>query len=149
MARKREASSSPGRCAPGTKSRVEILHATPSGDAVRLRDGLALDKAEWTRAEREIAVNQFDLTLSNLWHSHGDSSELEPSDTDLRTWLAVHDWANANGRSTAVSAALIYAASSFHGDTYARPHLRGWVIRREGRGNWTYGVVEPANVRQR
>jgi hypothetical protein len=128
-------------------SSVEIVDATPTGNALRRSDSLRLDNAEWTRAERTAAANGFDQVLSGLWHSHGDTRDATPSDTDLRAWLAALDWGETNGRSTAVSVGLIYSASTYYGDTYARPRIHGWVVRREGYGR--RAICEPAVVRER
>jgi hypothetical protein len=83
--------------------------------------------------ERSIEDNGADLALAGLWHSHPatHSRDGEPSSADLESWLNVLDWNEERGRSTAFSIGLIYCASEYWGDSWAKPGLHAWVVRRE------------------
>jgi hypothetical protein len=129
------------------EKRVELIEATHTGDAKRRSASLTLDTDEWARAERAFEAEGVDLALCGFWHSHPQTRNASPSSTDLASLLAVLDWHEEHGRSAAYSVGLIYAASEYLGDSWARPHLDAWVVRREGYSR--RAICEPANVRER
>jgi hypothetical protein len=133
----------------GSHKQVEILYATETGNARRTSGSLKPDADEWFRVERSIEANRADLALAGIWHSHPQTSARhgQPSSADLESWLTVLDWNEERGRSTAFSVGQIYCASEFWGDSWARPGLHAWVVRREGYSQ--HSVCEPARVRQR
>jgi hypothetical protein len=59
----------------------------------------------------------------------------------------VLNWHEKHGRSAAYSVGLIYAASPYLGDTWARPNLHAWVVRRTRYSRQP--ICEPANVTER
>lgn len=137
-----------GRRARSWEKKVEILGATRTGEnALRRSDSLMLDTEQWARRERAYAAEGYDFPLCGLWHCHPGTRDGSPSDADLASLLGVLDWHEKHGRSANFSVGLIYAASEVRGDTWARPHLHGYVVRREGYSR--HPVCEPANVRER
>lgn len=127
--------------------RVEIIQATPTGAAQRSSGSLKLDSAEWLRAERAIDADESGLVLSGLWHAHPATREARPSSADLRGFLAALDWGEEMRRSTTVSVGLIYAASEYLGDSWARPRLSAWAVTRDGYSRRP--VCRPATIRER
>jgi hypothetical protein len=127
--------------------RVEIIHATPTGNAERSSASLRLDSGEWYRAERAIEAEESGLVLSGLWHSHPATRDAVPSTADLRGLLATLDWGEERRRSTTVSVGLIYAASPYLGDSWATPRLSAWAVTREGYSHRP--ICRPVAVRER
>jgi hypothetical protein len=128
------------------EKRVELLFATRTGEAQRGSDSLSLDIEMWRSAEAAFANDGLDLELGGLWHCHPDTRSGEPSSADLRALLGVLDWHEQHGRSRACAIGLIYTASPYLGDSWARPQLHCWVVRREGQGRWARAVCEPGSV---
>jgi hypothetical protein len=126
---------------------VEILVATGTGNAQRSIDALTLDTDMWRSAEAAFAADGVDMELLGIWHCHPETRDGRPSSTDLRAWLSVLRWHEEHSRSAAFSVGLIYAASEYLGDSWARPHLHAWVVRREKYSRRP--VCELANVKER
>jgi proteasome lid subunit RPN8/RPN11 len=72
------------------------------------------------------------------WHSHPTTSDGEPSDADLTTWLNAHDFLGHPYASLIVT-------SGERGD-WSFPDVHGWIVRRTDSG---HPVCEPATVEVR
>jgi Protein of unknown function (DUF3800) len=81
------------------------------------------------RKERPVATKT-KCGLDVAFDSHPDTRDDQPSDADLRSWLAALDWNGERRRSGAFSVGLIYSASPYLGDSWAMPRLSAWVVRR-------------------
>jgi hypothetical protein len=128
---------------------LRILDATGTGEAQRSVDYMWLDKEMWRSHELAYAIDGLDMQLCGLWHAHPNTRDGTPSSADLTALLGVLDWNQGHGRSAPCSVGLIYSASPYLGDSWARPRLHAWVVRREGQGNWAWPVCEPAEIRER
>ena len=130
---------------------VEVVHATTTGEnAVRRNGSLRMDTSRWADAERWIERNGWhDEALVGIWHTHPDltgKDASEPSDTDLRMFLAARDLTHKT-RSTAYSVGLILTLRRVGGylpeHSWLNPDVHAFVTRRSRAGT---PVTERANV---
>jgi hypothetical protein len=103
--------------------------------------------SEWTRAELAFDHGTSNLVMIGCWHPKTHSRDGAPSTADLTAWLAALDLHMERGCGAAYSVGLIYSASEYYGQSWARPGVHCFVTGREGYGR--HSVTEPAAIRER